>query len=51
MHQGFEKALEAKDRIVIVDFHAEYVSLSYVQNVLQNAHRLHRSVGVDPAGF
>lgn len=26
-HQGFEKALQVKDKIVIADFYAEYVHL------------------------
>lgn len=50
VRQGFEKALQVKDKIVIADFHAKYASLC-VQDILQNIHRLHRLVGVDPAGF
>ena len=45
--QGFEKALQVKDRIVIADFYAECVSIC-VQEIPNNIDNDPHSVGAVP---
>ena len=49
-HQGFEKALQVKNRIVIADFYAEYASL-HAQKLPRNIDDVLRSVGAAPVRF
>ena len=49
-HQGFEKALRVKDKIVIADFYAEYAS-PRVQIIPHNIDDVPRPVGAVPARF
>ena len=49
-HQGFEKALQAKNKIVVADFYAEYASL-HAQKTPRSVDDALRSAGVAPVSF
>ena len=50
-YQGFEKALQVKDKIVIADFYAEYVPSRLRRNPHTYVDRINFPVGAAPARF